>query len=899
METGKPQYQHFIPQFLLRNFSHKYVPPDKASGGKPKKRNKKNRMYPGDPVINSLCLSDQYRIDECLVRRVCGLENMYVDNTKPAKEQGKLEKSFGVLENRASFVYRKITKGFEEGRPGIWLKRGEKDILRKFIFLLAYRGEQYHRRYNLDSMQDYHEDDKELLQDYMTRHGFTRPIDVWLRSLETIVDLDMDAKESWKKSIFKSVYFPIADAFVSHIGGMYMAICTPANPDEEFVLADNCYNVTEGPTTSYYDETSGRYMTRSPRFHMFAPISPRLMLVLRHNLLPEPNHDSDPERKEYREFQRRLNIDILYGSGTTSMLEDLPIEKATNNYSHFANGIWTPNPGWNHRFAMNDEFHFAIFKIPTHHVHKMNGLLIDHAFHGSRIVFNRKDVFLDLLEWYLTEPCNVGKNLMGEHAVRQLAYIKGLSQFMLREGRAVVAEWAYWPSEHRDLQQFHTRNVAGARFLEEVMHGEKDASFGFDDIYERLGGTEEAFVYNNNMSMIVFEIWARCVDLDCESPEYETLRTKKLDWLLGWPSCVRFWMFLKRMRLAQSQGTPRWGAEAIHDISFFENCCRGPEDMLAYSYPVVQGRELKIAMYKAFIESMDLIRGPGRGVESMGHFDLFDDPSWRIPTPMPIEHWPWNKEIVSDGTDCGEAQLALLVFDLERKASTNRRQRTQRSGEAGAAKINVGGQKEAERSRIHRDTDTETPKKAVEEVRPNDDKESQEVPDALKKAARSWFLDKQDNETPAITTKCEAPQPVGKQGAQETPDANQQVHPEQPLNETHRAPRPWDSHLRKMREAYGNVSTHRILEMAVGIGFCIMFASLHLWLLGSFAQSLSRFFRTAAQLLEGLAWLLDVCSPVVFTPAKYLFYIGFGLWCPFGIILVYIHRRAPRQRRAI
>ena len=91
------------------------------------------------------------------------------------------------------------------------------------------------------------------------------------------------------------------------------------------------------------------------------------------------------------------------------------------------------------------------------------------------------------MEWYLTEPCQVGKNLLGEHVATQLAYIKGLSRFMLREGRAVVAEWTFWPSEHRDLKQFQTQNVAGARFLEEVRHGESDAGFDFGAIYKRLG----------------------------------------------------------------------------------------------------------------------------------------------------------------------------------------------------------------------------------------------------------------------------------------------------------------------------------------------------------------------------------------------------------------------------
>ncbi|ETS04655.1 hypothetical protein M419DRAFT_6495 [Trichoderma reesei RUT C-30] len=596
METRKPEYQHFIPQFLLRNFSHKYVPPDKANRGKPKKRGKKNKMYPGDDVINSLSLSDDYRIDECLVRRVCGVENMYVDTTKPAKEQGKLEKKFGVLENRASCVYRKIIKAYEEGKSTIWLKRSEKDILRKFIFLLTYRGEQYHRKYNLTSLQEYDDGDKELLQEYMTKHGFTRPIDVWLQSLETIIDFDMDAQGAWRETIFESIYSPIADFFVSHICGMYMAICTPTNPDEEFVLTDNCYNVTEGPTTSHFDETSGKYITKSPRFHMFAPISPRLMLVLRNEFLPEPNEDANPEVRARRAVGRHLMIDAIYGSGTNSMMEDLPVTKATNNYTHFENGMLMPNAGWNRRFGMNDEFCFKFTKISTSHFQKINGLLIDHAFHGSRVVFNRKDAFIDLVEWYLTEPCEVGKNLVGEHAATQAAE----------------------------------------------------------------------------------------------------------------------------------------------------------------------------AMYKSFNNSMDLISGPGRGLESMGYFSLFSDPSWRIPTPGRIDRWPWNRVRANDGPDLGEEPLASLVADLRRMASIVRDKENDQSVEPEVEDVDTSELEEAAQSELSRDKATETPTKVVQESQPDDLEETQEVPDALRRAARAWFLDKED-ETPA--KEVEKSQQVDDTGVQETPDA--------------------------------------------------------------------------------------------------------------------------------
>ncbi|EHK49776.1 hypothetical protein TRIATDRAFT_188779 [Trichoderma atroviride IMI 206040] len=488
MEAHKPEYQHFIPQFLLRNFSHKHAPTNKSKAGKPKKRDRK-KMYPGEQAVNSLCLSDEFFLDECSVRRACGLENMYVDTAKPLEHQGHLEKKFGILENKASCIYRKIIKAYENGKPAILLKRTEKDVLRKFMFLLTYRGEQYHRKYNLDSIQDYDEGDKELLQFYMAKHGFTKPIDVWLQSLETIIDLDIDPEGCWKRRIRESIYLPIADWFIDHICDMYMAICTPVNHDEEFVLTDNCYNVSEGQTTAYYDKSTGKHMNLCPCFHKFAPISPKLMIVLRSNHLPEPLEDADPAVEQWRQLQRQLWIDCQFGTGTKSILEDLRIHKAMNGNIEIVNGRLTPKAGWNQRLGINDIFCFTIFKISTRHVRTINGLLIDHAFHGSKIIFNRKDVFLDLIEWYLTEPCEVGKNLIGKNTFKQLEYIKGLSDFMLREGREINPTMKIWPSEDRDLEQFQLQNIAGARFLEEMRYGKGGIGSGFIAVYKRLGIT--------------------------------------------------------------------------------------------------------------------------------------------------------------------------------------------------------------------------------------------------------------------------------------------------------------------------------------------------------------------------------------------------------------------------
>ncbi|KAH6608510.1 hypothetical protein Trco_001856 [Trichoderma cornu-damae] len=395
---------------------------------------------------------------------------MYVDAANPLKDQHHLEENFGKLECNASRIYRKIIKAYEDGRPAIWLQRTEKDTLRKFIFLLAYRSEQYHRHYNVDDIQSYDADDKELLRDYMQTNGLAKPIDVWFQSLEAIINLEMDAEGHWQYDIKRKIYFPIADLFVDHICNTYLAICTPESGDEEFVLTENGYNVWEGPTTHYLDESTGKHVCMSPRFHSFAPISPRLMIVLRSNLLPEMSEDADPDIRQMRQLHREMWIGALYGPGKVSIMEDLPVRKAINSYMELANGRLTPKPGWSRRLDKNDDFSFSFFPISTRHSRIINGLLLDHAFHGSKVMFNRKDAFLDLIEWYLTEPCEVGKNVMGEHAGKQMEYIKGLARFMLREGREVEASMAMWPSQTGlDMEQFLLGNIAGARALRDMM----------------------------------------------------------------------------------------------------------------------------------------------------------------------------------------------------------------------------------------------------------------------------------------------------------------------------------------------------------------------------------------------------------------------------------------------
>jgi hypothetical protein len=68
-------------------------------------------------------------------------------------------------------------------------------------------------------------------------------------NLKAIIDVDIDVEGEWKNELPKHMYPDDALWFVSHIEHFYMSICTPADPEQEFILTDNSYGVFEGLCT--------------------------------------------------------------------------------------------------------------------------------------------------------------------------------------------------------------------------------------------------------------------------------------------------------------------------------------------------------------------------------------------------------------------------------------------------------------------------------------------------------------------------------------------------------------------------------------------------------------------------------------------------------------------------
>lgn len=436
------QYQHFVPQFLLKNFAHRVPKAPKTPKGTPKPKYEKGK-YPRDLVISSLDLTQETAVfTEKPVSRILGQINIYDDFTKPDGEQREIEKLLSNLEARAALIFTKITKAYEAKEGGVVLTRDERNLIRKFLFLMKYRNRGFHKRFFHERPDAYSADDRENLREYMAEHPeFKIPMQVWLHNIRTIIELDMDPESNWVHELPKKMYQSDAMWFYTHVQGHYMTLCVPSEAENEFILADNSYSVYEGPANYARDikldkEGNLGYV----ELHNFAPVSPKIMVVLRSGLLPQELEDQNPQVKEKSDFTRSLVMDP-YGLGH-GMLADLPVRKAKNSYSKIVDGRLVPLEGYDGRPRKDDKFRFPFFPIETQHMNIINSIFLDNCVNCTSLVFNSKKAFKKTLEWYLTAPPHeIGKILMGEDKEDCLKTLKKLEAVSRSLGSEKAVVW--------------------------------------------------------------------------------------------------------------------------------------------------------------------------------------------------------------------------------------------------------------------------------------------------------------------------------------------------------------------------------------------------------------------------------------------------------------------------
>jgi hypothetical protein len=319
----------------------------------------------------------------------------------------------------------------------------------------------------------------------MREKGYQRPVDVWFDNIKAILELKMDPKREWMQQLLKNIYPDDAMWCITHMQSMYLALCTPSDQDDEFLLTENAYSIHEGPVSSVRDPTTGK-MIPGPytEFHLFAVISPKLMMVLRSSLLPIPEEDSNENIKRQRQEMFHLNaIEHVDPESVNSFLEDLPVTKARNSYTKLVDGKLVLQNGEDGSPRPYHKFCFRFFQISTEHVNKINCVMLEEAYFSSKIVFKSQLGARKTLEYYLTMPCegvNGFKLLLDGPNDSKLLYLKKLEQAAKQLGSNATATYQVLPVDFTDDAEFE----ALSHFLEKALPKEPSK---FMKLYMKLG----------------------------------------------------------------------------------------------------------------------------------------------------------------------------------------------------------------------------------------------------------------------------------------------------------------------------------------------------------------------------------------------------------------------------
>lgn len=620
---------------MVRNFAHKYNGPKQQKGKK-----KDDRMYRGELVVNNVNLeADPICIEETKVKRILGIYDMYQDTSAPTEQQRRIETMFGELESRASVVFRKVTKAFEAKEQGVWVSRDERNLIRKFLFLLKYRSSGFHRRFYHESEDGYNSNDKEKFHAYMRENGFKRPVDVWFQSIKAIIEVDMDPEGNWARALPKRMYSDDAVWFFAHVQAMYMAICTPSDPEAEFILTDNSYGIFEGPNTFSTDETGKTVETGWTSFHEFAPLSPRLMVILRSSLLPNPEEDGSQRIREEREALRKMSVEDWYGTDMKSRLADLPIAKPRNNYSRIVNGRVEFLPGEDSKLRKNDRFCFRFFPVSTEHVNKVNLFLFDNAQRCRNIVFGNKDAFKRTLEWYMTTPVTYGKVVAADGPEQRRKLLQNLAALLKTLGSTKEPVWTEMPLPTMSEFDRMDRLLHGAMSMfGDIIGTSRNESYqnaistsGFMRSYHCLGGSMETIARDLEQAhrmltlRIKIDVWSKGI------PEH--IRAQAREWLIesyfeGCPSRTVL-HYLKRVRLMVLYHDKE--GRFMKGTNIDDSKVEGAEDIVAEgAHNLMTRTKLNWLMYRTYMNDVETVRDPRfdpwakvpRGVEGAVHLAM-------------------------------------------------------------------------------------------------------------------------------------------------------------------------------------------------------------------------------------------------------------------------------------
>ncbi|KAG0124091.1 hypothetical protein HOY82DRAFT_543902 [Tuber indicum] len=445
--------------------------PSSRGGRKPRKPRYDPAM---DPYIRIYDLKSGV-LDYCKVGRAYGIPDMYKDADH--EKVYHVEELLSRLESSVAIIYGRIRRGHENGEYKFSISRKDRNLLRKFLFVMRYRSHKFWSKYT-GTIDTYKYNDRDVLREFLKERCITDLRQVWLLNLEVIVRTEIDADGDWLTTIGREMFPADANMYVFHMSESYVAFCEPQSPEDEFVITDNGFGIFEGPVVFDTANLKSTGADGSPprlkdpavtEYHKLAPLSPRLVLVLRSNFLRD-GPIWEKRLKFFREWQAWPKAD--------SLLQDLQVKPPQIRYK-------LPGKRGPVR-TLEDEFTFEIFKAETKQVHMINTLLLQEA--TGSITWVSDKSLVKSLEAFLGNP-----NFMLDAPLSLFPEFTPRIALRYQKQRLLNLWDKPYPSEGtRPLEEYEN--------MKEAMRNNE-----FLQSYYKFGGAPELFRYDSHQAMRLTE----------------------------------------------------------------------------------------------------------------------------------------------------------------------------------------------------------------------------------------------------------------------------------------------------------------------------------------------------------------------------------------------------------
>ncbi|KAI9722786.1 MAG: hypothetical protein M1828_004482 [Chrysothrix sp. TS-e1954] len=608
------EYQHYVPRFLLRNYRFNKLQNKNAPRRKGKHKSSHHAADESPPVpdrelrdglVREIDLA-KGKLVETLLSETFGMDAMYSsdvpqDHTRTLND---IETRLSKLEGKASEIIASVKRDFDSGKHVTSLKRlvwrtnrdplgstllissmQDKNLLRKFLFIMHYRNKTFHSRFS-KSLASYDADDRSSMIKFMTEQRLQHPIEVWFRNIAAILDADIEKFSDYlhdapRLAATFHAYPPDMSWFLKNMHAYYLVFVKPQSPRLQFVLTENAYSVFEGPSSpqAWTD------------YHLFSPIAPSILIISRSTILGSGYLEDGKLLSDLRNtmaLQHRDPVAALH-----SLLEDMPVQIAKNNYSQIVNGKPEALPTKVGRDK--HVFYFSLFKISDHHVGLINSIFLDNAAHTSKIIYREPDALQAALDFYLesdlkgfkaaapsrervTEDTLLIKERYQIDRVPTLKYLKMLetvtkdlgSQVSLRHVTPLYMDpVVVLPPLRREMKRLH----------------------------RLLGGSDLGYPYDWNQSKRLADLWIKIDVLKGKvesSKQNKAIREARGRFISEHIPLRRIWLLLKNLKeLSRSDSS------SFHSFTGMGLGLDGVEDTLADAHEVFEVKLLGRLMQAA------------------------------------------------------------------------------------------------------------------------------------------------------------------------------------------------------------------------------------------------------------------------------------------------------------